>query len=166
MERGGVENTKKKGMAGERGWCLKTPGGFERGLDLIKQTVDQLDSAKDPSEIKIPADVPTCKKNLFRWLSEVCAEMNSTAGSNITHCWEKTKLTKAWEHLVQLTRLRLACDVTILYVPSESNIADWPTRGKLRDVIARVGATSCYMSLPTLRLLSAPWAEVYKEVTA
>ena len=34
MERGGVENTKKKGMAGERGWCLKTPGGFERGLDL------------------------------------------------------------------------------------------------------------------------------------
>ena len=21
-------------MAGERGWCLKTPGGFERGLDL------------------------------------------------------------------------------------------------------------------------------------
>ena len=56
--------------------------------------------------------------------------------------------------------------MTILYVPSESNIADWPTRGKLRDVIARVGATSCYMSLPTLRLLSAPWAEVYKEVTA
>ena len=69
-------------------------------------------------------------------------------------------------NLFHLTRLSLACDVTILYVPSESNIADWPTRGKLRDVIARVGATSCYMSLPTLRLLSAPWAEVYKEVTA
>ena len=29
-----LKNTKKKGMAGERGWCLKTPGGFERGLDL------------------------------------------------------------------------------------------------------------------------------------
>ena len=69
-------------------------------------------------------------------------------------------------NLFHLTRLSLACDVTILYVPSESNIADWPTRGKLRDVIARTGATSCYMSLPSLRLLSAPWAEVYKEITA
>ena len=49
-------------------------------------------------------------------------------------------------NLFHLTRLSLACDVTILlYVPSESNIADWPTRGKLRDVIAQTGATSCYM---------------------
>ena len=70
-------------------------------------------------------------------------------------------------NLFHLTRLSLACDVTILlYVPSESNIADWPTRGKLRDVIAQTGATSCYMSLPSLRLLSAPWAEVYREITA
>ena len=29
-ERVVLKNTKKKGMAGERGWCLKTPGGIER----------------------------------------------------------------------------------------------------------------------------------------
>ena len=30
---------------------------------VIKQTVDQITSGKDPSEIIIPSDVPTCKKN-------------------------------------------------------------------------------------------------------
>lgn len=68
---------------------------------VIKQTVDQITSGKDPSEIIIPSDVPTCKKNTFRWLSEVCAELNSMPRSNITHCWDTTKLTEAWTHDVQ-----------------------------------------------------------------
>lgn len=67
-------------------------------------------------------------------------------------------------NLFHLVRLKLNCDVTLLYVPSESNIADWPTRAKLRDVIARTGARPVHMVVPRLRQLSGPWATVFHDV--
>ena len=42
-----------------------------------------------PEEIKIPADVPSCKRNLFSWLSEIIDDMN-TNPARIIHCWETT----------------------------------------------------------------------------
>ena len=67
-------------------------------------------------------------------------------------------------NLFHLLRLKLQCDVTYLYVPSESNIADWPTRAKLRDVIANTGARAVAMTIPRLSMLSGPWTSVYREM--
>ena len=47
--------------------------------------------------VTVPADVPTCKTNLFKWLSAAVDELNKDrAGAGIVHCWEKTKLLRAW----------------------------------------------------------------------
>ena len=68
-------------------------------IDLTKQ---QILAGKDPSEIVIPSDLPTCKKNLFRWLSELAEELNGLPRSTVTHCWEQTLLARAWEASVQI----------------------------------------------------------------
>ena len=53
------------------------------------------------------------------------------------------------------------CHVTLLYVPSESNISDWPSRGDMRRVIAETGARSSFMRLPSLAWLTGRWVGVY-----
>ena len=63
-------------------------------------------------------------------------------------------------NLFHLVRLQLRCNVWFYYVPSESNLSDWPSRGRLRDVLA-AGARACFMRLPRLTDLTAPWASVY-----
>ena len=52
-------------------------------------------------DIKVPADVPSCKKNLFEWLSQV-VDMLKDDKDGIVHCWEKTKLLRAWDRSVQV----------------------------------------------------------------
>ena len=66
-------------------------------------------------------------------------------------------------NLLHVVRLRLQCNIWFLYVPSESNMSDWPSRGRLRDVLA-LGAREVRMVIPSLRLLLAPWAEVFDEL--
>ena len=49
----------------------------------------------------MPADIPTCKKNLFEWLSETVSLLNQDK-EGVVHCWEKTLLMRAWERKVQV----------------------------------------------------------------
>ena len=65
--------------------------------------------------------------------------------------------------MLHVVRLRLRCSIWFLYVPSESNMSDWPSRGRIRDVLA-LGARAVRMVIPSLRLLTAPWASVFAEL--
>jgi hypothetical protein len=73
--------------------------------------VEQLKAGKDPSEISIPSDVPSCKENLFRWLSTLVTEINSLPSSTITHCWESTQLSRAWDVAVQFEAVGRATEL-------------------------------------------------------
>ena len=64
-------------------------------------TREQIGKRVKAEEIKIPADVPTCKKNLCIWLSEIVNLINQDK-SGIVHCWEETQLLRAWERKVQV----------------------------------------------------------------
>ena len=37
-------------------------------------------------------------------------------------------------NMLHVVRLHLRCSIWFLYVPSESNMSDWPSRGKIRDM--------------------------------
>ena len=62
---------------------------------------------KAAEHVAVPADVPTCKTNLFKWLSAAVDELNKDR-AGIVHCWEKTKLLSAWEGTVQAEAARRA----------------------------------------------------------
>ena len=64
-------------------------------------TQKQLKSGTEPKDIKVPADVPSCKKNLFEWLSQV-VDILKDDKEDIVHCWEKTELLRAWDRSVQV----------------------------------------------------------------
>ena len=64
--------------------------------------------------------------------------------------------------MFHMLRMQLNCQAWLLYVASEENISDWPSRGDLRRVIREIGAKDVRMVLPTLMQLSAPWAIVYR----
>ena len=66
---------------------------------------------REPLRIRIPTDVPTCKNNLLEWLSLLVEEMNESSQSGITHCWDSTKLSTAWNHDVQAEALRRAEEI-------------------------------------------------------
>ena len=55
--------------------------------------------------------MPTCKNNLLEWLSLLVEEMNESSQSGITHCWDSTKLSTAWNHDVQAEALRRAEEI-------------------------------------------------------
>ena len=61
-------------------------------------TIYQMNAGTVPEEVKIPADVKTCRKNLCIWLSQSVDESDK---SGVVHCWESTKLLRAWEREVQ-----------------------------------------------------------------
>ena len=63
-----------------------------------------------PEKIAVPADVPTCKKNLVQWLSEAVAELNKDK-AGIAHCWEQTELLRAWERPVQAEAARKVAEL-------------------------------------------------------
>jgi hypothetical protein len=71
------------------------------GAWVVFLTQEQLNKGTKPEEIKVPADIPTCKKNLFRWLSQTVDTLNSDK-TGVAHCWEQTELLKAWERSVQV----------------------------------------------------------------
>ena len=68
-------------------------------------------------------------------------------------------------NVFHLVRVKLQCNVWFYYVPSESNLSDWPSRGRLRDVIA-MGARAVRMRIPRLSDLISPWSTVYADLTA
>lgn len=71
------------------------------GSWVCNLTQQQLRGGTKPEDIKVPADVPTCKKNLFEWLSLGVAQLNEDK-AGIVHCWEKTDLLKAWDRATQV----------------------------------------------------------------
>ena len=77
----------------------------------VGETVNQLDSGIPVSEIKIASDVPSCKRNLFGWLSESVSHMNLMCRVGMVRCWEKTKLLQAWNHDVQLEAIQRASEI-------------------------------------------------------
>ena len=67
---------------------------------VIGLVTAQLKAGKPAGEVKVPAGDPTCKTNLFRWLSLAVDELNKDPAA-IVHCWEETQLLRAWEGPVQ-----------------------------------------------------------------
>jgi hypothetical protein len=59
---------------------------------------NELTTHKDPSNIELPHDVPTCKHNLTVWLANGIGRMQP---EKVAHCWESTKLLQAWDKNVQ-----------------------------------------------------------------
>ena len=76
-------------------------------VDLITQ---QINSGTDESNVNLPSDVPTCKKNLFCWLSD-SVENFSNQKQRVVHCWNQTELMKAWDASVQNEALMRAGEV-------------------------------------------------------
>ena len=73
--------------------------------------MQQIGNGIEPSNINIPSDVPTCRRNLFEWLSKSVDHLNETDKAGMVHCWEKTNLLKAWEHKVQIEAMHKARDI-------------------------------------------------------
>ena len=98
-----------------QGWCSKTPGIIAKIKGYLRRryskwacdrTIEQLGNGCETSEVKIPSDVPTCKKNLFAWLSDSVAHFNSNEHTEgIVHCWDTAQLSRAWE-----TSVRTRCE--------------------------------------------------------
>ena len=91
----------------DAGIIAKIKGILRRlyGAWVVMITQEQIKAGVKPEEIKVPMDVPTCKKNLFKWLSESTNVLNNDK-TGIVHCWESTKLLRAWEREVQVEAAR------------------------------------------------------------
>ena len=59
----------------DRGVIAKIKGALRKlyGKWVVDLTIEQVAQSVPAEEIKVPADVVTCKLNLFRWLSQACA---------------------------------------------------------------------------------------------
>ena len=71
----------------------------------VDLTVEHINSGGDASEVRVPSDVKTCKKNLVRWLAAAFTEMNESFQSTVVHAWDETELSRAWEKQVQTEAL-------------------------------------------------------------
>jgi hypothetical protein len=77
---------------------------------VCELTQDQINNGIEPSLIKVPNDVPTCKLNLFEWLSKTVEQLNIDPAC-VAHCWESTLLLSAWEHKVQVEASKKAAEL-------------------------------------------------------
>lgn len=89
------------------------------GAWAVKFTQDQLSAGIKPEEVKLPTDIPTCKKNLMEWLSSTVDQLNADK-SGVAYCWEQTGLLKAWDRPVQAEASGKVKDLF-------PNLADTPT---------------------------------------
>ena len=87
------------------------------------------------------------------------ADMRSPLPSPATQV-KLTRVASSTSFTSHLVRIKLQCNVWFYYVPSESNLSDWSSRDRLRDVIA-MGARAVRMRIPRPRLsdLISPWSE-------
>ena len=91
--------------------------GFLRKLHgtwVCKLTISQITSGMRPEDVKVPSDVPTCKKNLFSWLSESVAHLGQDKPARIAKLWESTALLRAWEREVQV-RCHMSCTTCLSF---------------------------------------------------
>ena len=67
-----------------------------RSVCLRRQTCGaRAQAGTNPSEIKVPYDIPTMKEKLFIWLSTTVDHLNQD-WSGVEHCWKETDLLRAW----------------------------------------------------------------------
>lgn len=85
----------------DAGIIAKIKGLLRRayGRWACELTVSQIKGGTPPKEVKIPADVKTCRMNLFCWLSQ-CVDLLDKEG--VIHCWKATDLLRAWDKDVQV----------------------------------------------------------------
>jgi hypothetical protein len=85
----------------DAGIIAKIKGLLRRfyGRWACDQTVSQIKGGAEPKDVKIPADVKTCRKNLLIWLSQ---SVESLDKAGVIHCWKSTQLLRAWEREVQV----------------------------------------------------------------
>ena len=115
---------------------------------------------KAAEHVTVPADVPTCKTNLFKWLSAAVDELNKDrAGAGIVHCWEKTKLLRAWEGTVLAEAARRAEELF-------PNLSD----GDFLPADFKEDEEAGFMGLPFIQpegddewMDNVPWEEVPEE---
>ena len=114
---------------------------------------------KAAENVNVPADVPTCKTNLFKWLSAAVDELNKDR-AGILHCWEKTKLLRAWEGTVQAEAARRAEELF-------PNLSD----GDFLPADFKEDEEAGFMGLPFIQpegddewVDNVPWEEVPEEV--
>ena len=89
----------------DRGIIAKIKGFLRKKYSkwVCDLTVQQLGDGVEISKIKVPSDVPTCRKNLFVWLSESVDHFNTPEQkAGVVHCWKETNLLRAWEPTVQM----------------------------------------------------------------
>ena len=91
--------------------------------------MEQLNRGVATENIKIATDVPTCKTNLFKWLSDTVAEMMADCQANMKKAWDHTKLSRAWEHEVQVEAVSRASEIFDNFVPSSVVVPGQPTEG-------------------------------------
>ena len=91
------------GQPMDAGIIAKAKGVLRRfyGAWVIKLVQGKLDGGAKPEEIRVPSDVPTCKKNLFHWISSTVDELNKDM-AGVRQCWASTGLLQAWERSVQV----------------------------------------------------------------
>ena len=80
------------------------------GKWVVGLTQEQIKQGVSHEKINIPADVPTCKKNLFQWLSLTVSLLNNDKNS-VAHCWAQTDLLCAWEREKQIEATRQVKDL-------------------------------------------------------
>ena len=77
---------------------------------MVHRDRDLILGGSKVEDLTVPADVKTCKENLFTWLSDSVDQLNLDQ-TGVAHCWESTRLLEAWERPVQAEALRKATDL-------------------------------------------------------
>ena len=85
----------------DAGIIAKIKGYLRRlyGRWACDATISQIKGGTEPKDVKIAADVKTCRKNLFLWLSQ---SVDCLDKAGVIHCWKSTDLLRAWEREVQI----------------------------------------------------------------
>ena len=85
---------------------------------------------------------------------------NTSALASLIHGYSGKPDSARLVNLYHLVQMRLRSLPWLRYVPSELNIADWPSRIKISlDRLKDMGAIEVPMVLPTLSQLTGPWAD-------
>jgi hypothetical protein len=124
---------------------------------VISLVIAQL-KFKAAEQVTVPSDVPTCKTNLFKWLSAAVDELNKD-GTGILHCWAKTKLLRAWEGPVQAEAARRAEEL----FPNMSNGDFLPADFKEDEEAGFMGLPFTQQEGDDEWMDNVPWEEVPEE---
>ena len=85
---------------------------------------------------------------------------NTSALASLIHGYSGKPDSARLVNLYHLVQMRLSSLPWLRYVPSELNIADWPSRLDISlDRLRQLGSIEVPMVLPTLTQLTGPWKD-------